>query len=66
MKESFGGPTYAYKVSGEYGMLRGAEDRGWLDWNKVLSETLTSFKREGCDGSLTYGAVDAARLLKSK
>ena len=39
---------------------------GWLDWNKVLIETLTSFKRAGCDGILTYGAVDAARLLKSK
>jgi porphobilinogen synthase len=66
VKESFGVPTYAYQVSGEYAMLRGASDRGWLDWNKVLIETLTSFKRAGCDGILTYGAVDAARLLKSK
>ncbi|MDP1839244.1 MAG: porphobilinogen synthase, partial [Reyranella sp.] len=66
VKESFGVPTYAYQVSGEYAMLRGAGDRGWLDWNKVLIETLTSFKRAGCDGILTYGAVDAARLLKSK
>ncbi|TAJ90000.1 porphobilinogen synthase [Reyranella sp.] len=66
VKDTFGVPTYAYQVSGEYAMLRGAADRGWLDWNKVLIETLTGFKRAGCDGILTYGAVDAARLLKSK
>ena len=66
VKDSFGVPTYAYQVSGEYSMLRGAADRGWLDWDKVLIETLTGFKRAGCDGILTYGAVDAARLLKSK
>lgn len=66
VKDTFGVPTYAYQVSGEYAMLRGAADRGWLDWNKVLIETLTGFKRAGCDGILTYGAVDAARLLKGK
>jgi porphobilinogen synthase len=66
VKDAFGVPTYAYQVSGEYAMLRGAAERGWLDWNKVLIETLTSFKRAGCDGILTYGAVDAARLLKNK
>jgi porphobilinogen synthase len=66
VKDTFGVPTYAYQVSGEYAMLRGAADRGWLDWNKVLLETLGSFKRAGCDGILTYGAVDAARLLKGK
>jgi porphobilinogen synthase len=66
VKDAFGVPTYAYQVSGEYAMLRGAADRGWLDWNKVLIETLGSFKRAGCDGILTYGAVDAARLLKAK
>ena len=46
--------------------LRAAAGHGWLDWDKVLIETLTGFKRAGCDGILTYGAVDAARLLKSK
>ncbi|HSH99344.1 MAG TPA: porphobilinogen synthase [Reyranella sp.] len=66
VKDAFGVPTYAYQVSGEYAMLRGAAERGWLDWNKVLMETLGSFKRAGCDGILTYGAVDAARLLKAK
>ncbi|WP_439613988.1 porphobilinogen synthase [Reyranella sp.] len=66
VKDMFGVPTYAYQVSGEYAMLKGAADRGWLDWNKVLIETLTGFKRAGCDGILTYGAIDAARLLKSR
>ncbi|CAN5891696.1 porphobilinogen synthase [soil metagenome] len=66
VKDTFGVPTYAYQVSGEYAMLRGAAERGWLDWNKVLIETLTGFKRAGCDGILTYGAVDAAKLLKAK
>src|SRR6202789_521465 len=66
VKDAFGGPTYAYQVSGEYAMVRGAANNGWLDWNKVLIETLTSFKRAGCDGILTYGAVDAAKLLKAK
>jgi porphobilinogen synthase len=66
VKDAFGVPTYAYQVSGEYAMLRGAADRGWLVWEKVLMETLSSFKRAGCDGILTYGAVDAAKLLANK
>ena len=66
VKDTFGVPTYAYQVSGEYAMLKGAAERGWLDWNKVLIETLTGFRRAGCDGILTYGAVDAARLLGSR
>ena len=64
VKDRFGVPTYAYHVSGEYSMLRGAADRGWLDWDRVLLETLTCFKRAGADGVLTYGAIDAARLLR--
>ena len=66
VKDAFGVPTYAYQVSGEYAMLRGAADRGWLVWEKVLMETLSSFKRAGCDGILTYGAVDAAKLLANR
>jgi porphobilinogen synthase len=66
VKDAFGVPTYAYQVSGEYAMLKGAAERGWFDWNKVMIETLTGFKRAGCDGILTYAAVDAARLLKGK
>ena len=66
VKDAFRVPTFAYQVSGEYSMIRAAAERGWLDWHKVLIETLTGFKRAGCDGILTYGAVDAAKLLKSR
>ncbi|MFT5357734.1 MAG: porphobilinogen synthase [Polyangiales bacterium] len=61
--ETFQVPTFAYQVSGEYAMLRGAADHGWLDWERVLLESLMSFKRAGADGILTYGAVEAAKLL---
>ena len=65
VKEAFGMPTFAYNVSGEYAMLRGAGEAGRLDYPKVLMETLAAFKRAGADGILTYGAVDAANYLKS-
>jgi len=64
VKETFGLPTFAYQVSGEYAMLAGAAQRGWLDKEQVMLESLLSFKRAGADGVLTYFAVDAARLLK--
>jgi porphobilinogen synthase len=64
VKDTFGVPTYAYHVSGEYAMLKAAAERGWLDWDRVLMETLVAFKRAGADGVLTYGALDAARLLQ--
>ncbi len=64
VKETFGLPTLVYQVSGEYAMHRGAADRGWLAWEKVLLESLMAFKRAGADGVLTYGAVEAAKLLK--
>jgi porphobilinogen synthase len=63
VKQRFGLPTFVYQVSGEYAMMRGAAERGWLDWDRVLLESLLAFKRAGADGVLTYGAVDAARLL---
>ena len=63
VKQRFGLPTFVYQVSGEYAMMRGAAERGWLDWDRVLLESLLAFKRAGADGILTYGAVDAARLL---
>jgi len=63
VKDTYGAPTYAYQVSGEYAMLRGAMDQGWLDSDKVILESLMAFKRAGCDGILTYFALDAARLL---
>jgi porphobilinogen synthase len=65
VKASFGVPTFAYNVSGEYAMLRAAADRGWIDYPRALLETLLGFKRAGADGILTYAALDAARLLRS-
>ncbi|MFQ6548240.1 porphobilinogen synthase [Aestuariibius sp. 2305UL40-4] len=64
-KETFGAPTFAYQVSGEYAMLQAASQNGWLDGDAVMFESLTAFKRAGCDGILTYFAVDAARALAS-
>ena len=63
VKDAFGLPTFAYQVSGEYAMLRGAADRGWLDWEKVILESMVCFKRAGADGVLTYAAPQIARLL---
>jgi porphobilinogen synthase len=63
VKETFGVPTFAYQVSGEYAMLMAAAERGWLDGNKVVMESLIGFKRAGASGILTYFAPRAARLL---
>jgi porphobilinogen synthase len=63
VKDSFGAPTYAYQVSGEYAMLQAAFQNGWLDADKVMMESLLTFKRAGCDGILTYFAPAAARKL---
>ena len=63
VKEAFGLPTYAYQVSGEYAMLRGAAERGWLEWDKVILESMLCFKRAGADGILTYAAPEIAKLL---
>jgi porphobilinogen synthase len=57
-------PTFAYQVSGEYAMLRGAMDNGWIDSRIGTLEALMAFKRAGCSGVLTYFALDAARLLR--
>lgn len=65
IKSQLGVPTFAYQVSGEYAMLKGAAERGWLDGEKVMLESLMAFKRAGCDGILTYAAVEVARLLKA-
>ena len=66
IKERFGAPTYAYQVSGEYAMMRAAAERGWLDWERVSIESLLAFKRAGCDGVLTYAAVEVARRLHAE
>lgn len=63
VKERFGVPTFAYNVSGEYAMLRIAAENGALDYSRVMLESLIAFKRAGCNGILTYSAVDAARIL---
>jgi porphobilinogen synthase len=65
VKDSFGVPTYAYQVSGEYAMLKGAGLNGWVDGQKVMMESLMAFKRAGCDGILTYFAPEAARLMRA-
>jgi porphobilinogen synthase len=63
MKEAFAMPTFAYQVSGEYAMIMAAAERGWLDKDKAMMESLLAFKRAGCDGILTYFAKDAASLI---
>ncbi|MEM9552173.1 MAG: porphobilinogen synthase [Pseudomonadota bacterium] len=62
-KESFGAPTYAYQVSGEYAMVQAAAANDWIDGEAIMMESLIAFKRAGCDGVLSYFAPAAARLL---
>jgi porphobilinogen synthase len=64
VKATFGVPTFAYQVSGEYAMIEGACRNGWLDREKVWPEAMLCFKRAGCDGVLTYAAVELAKRLK--
>jgi porphobilinogen synthase len=64
VKRSFGVPTFAYQVSGEYAMLAAAAGQGWLDREQTMLESLLAFKRAGADGILTYFAVEAATLLR--
>jgi porphobilinogen synthase len=65
VKDTYGAPTYAYQVSGEYAMLKAAAQNGWLNERACMLEALLAFKRAGADGILTYFARDAARCLKS-
>jgi porphobilinogen synthase len=65
-KDAFSYPTFAYQVSGEYAMLKAAAQNSWLDHDAVMMESLMAFKRAGADGILTYFALEAARLLKTK
>ncbi len=62
--ERFEVPTFAYQVSGEYSMMCAAVERGWLDRERAMLESLLGFKRAGADGVLTYFAVEAARVLR--
>jgi porphobilinogen synthase len=63
VKSTFGVPTFAYQVSGEYAMLQGAINNGWLDGRRVIPEALLAFKRAGADGILTYFAPEMAKRL---
>ncbi|WP_294224791.1 porphobilinogen synthase [uncultured Shimia sp.] len=63
VKDEFGVPTFAYQVSGEYAMITGAAQNGWIDGDKAMLESLMAFKRAGCDGILTYFAPAVARKL---
>lgn len=63
IKDEFDLPVAAYNVSGEYAMVKAAAEKGWLDGQQVMMETLTAIKRSGADMILTYFAIEAAKLL---
>ena len=65
VKDTFGVPTFAYQVSGEYAMICGAAANGWIDGEKAMMESLLGFKRAGADGVLTYFALQTAKKLKA-
>jgi porphobilinogen synthase len=62
-RDRFDVPISAYQVSGEYSMIMAAVERGWLEYDRIMIETLTSIRRAGADFILTYFARDAAKLL---
>jgi porphobilinogen synthase len=64
LKAEFSMPVFAYQVSGEYAMIRAAAERGWIHGERIMMETLLAFKRAGCDGILTYFALEAAEAMK--
>lgn len=64
VKRTFSRVTAAYQVSGEYAMIQAAADRGWIDRERVIMETLISFKRAGADFILSYFALEVAEWLK--
>ena len=64
VKDAFGLPTFAYQVSGEYAMMKAAALNGWLDWDRVIVESLTCFKRAGADAIFTYAAPEVAKRLR--
>ena len=64
VKQAFEKPTFVYHVSGEYSMIKAASQNGWLDEQKIVLESLISFRRAGADAIITYFALDVARLMK--
>ena len=63
VSETFGAPTFAYQVSGEYAMIMAAAQNGWLDQDRAMFESLMAFKRAGCRGVLTYFAPVVAKAI---
>jgi len=66
VKDTFGRPTFAYQVSGEYAMLMAAAGYGWLDGERAMMESLIAFKRAGADGVLSYFAPRVAEKLRQQ
>jgi porphobilinogen synthase len=66
VRREFDLPVAAYNVSGEYAMLKAAAERGWIEYDRVMMETLLSIRRAGADVILTYHAKEAARLLRAR
>lgn len=64
IKDEFHAPTFVYQVSGEYAMHMAACEKGWLDEEKVMMESLTCIKRAGADAILSYFAIKAATLMQ--
>ncbi|MEQ9316735.1 MAG: porphobilinogen synthase, partial [Henriciella sp.] len=65
VSETFAIPTIAFQVSGEYAQIKAAGERGWIDGERVMMETLLSFKRAGAAGIITYFAEQAGEILNS-
>ena len=63
LKDRYNLPLVAYNVSGEYSMIKAAAEKGWIDGDRVMMETLVGMKRAGADLIITYHAKEAARLL---
>ena len=66
LKDNFDLPLVAYNVSGEYSMVKAAAEKGWIDGDRVMMETLLGMKRAGADLIITYHAKEAARLLNGE
>jgi porphobilinogen synthase len=66
VKDTFQMPTFAYQVSGEYSMIMAAAEKGWIDADRAIVESLTGFKRAGADGVLSYFAPRAAKLISGR
>ena len=64
LKNNFDRPIACYNVSGEYAMIKAAADKGWIDGELVMMESLLSMKRAGADIIITYFAKEVAKILR--